>query len=40
VTTKDPNYKGFLIMKDVKEVPAEKVWLSVEEVKKMQAEKK
>ncbi len=40
VTTKDPNYKGFLIMKDVKEVPAEKVWLSVEEVKKLQAEKK
>ncbi len=40
VTTKDPNYKGFLIMKDVKEVPAEKVWLPVEEVKKLQAEKK
>jgi len=40
VTTKDPNYTGFLIMKDVKEVPAEKVWLSVEEVKKLQAEKK
>jgi branched-chain amino acid transport system substrate-binding protein len=40
VTTKDPNYKEFLIMKDVKEVPAEKVWLPVEEVKKMQAEKK
>jgi branched-chain amino acid transport system substrate-binding protein len=40
VTTKDPNYKEFLIMKDVKEVPAEKVWLSVEEVKKLQAQKK
>ncbi|MGO9569663.1 MAG: ABC transporter substrate-binding protein [Desulfomonilaceae bacterium] len=40
VTTQDPNYEGFLIMKDVKEVPAEKVWLSVEEVKKLQAEKK
>ncbi|MBI4964583.1 MAG: ABC transporter substrate-binding protein [Desulfomonile tiedjei] len=40
VTTKDPNYKEFLIMKDVKEVPAEKVWLPVEEVKKLQAQKK
>ena len=34
---KDPNYKDFLILKDVKEVPAEKAWLSVEEVKKLQA---
>lgn len=40
VTTKDPNYKEFFIMKDVVEVPAEKVWMSVEEVKKLQAEKK
>jgi branched-chain amino acid transport system substrate-binding protein len=39
-TTKDPNYKDFLIMKDVVEVPAEKVWLPVDEVKKLQAEKK
>ncbi len=35
-TGKDPNYKEFLILKDVQEVPAEKVWLSVEEVKKLQ----
>lgn len=35
-TTKDPRFKKFLIMKDVIEVPAEKVWLSVEEVKKLQ----
>jgi branched-chain amino acid transport system substrate-binding protein len=34
---KDPNYKEFLILKDVKEVPADKVWLSVEEVKKLQS---
>jgi branched-chain amino acid transport system substrate-binding protein len=39
-TTKDPNYKDFLIMKDVVEIPAEKVWLSVEEVKRLQTEKK
>jgi branched-chain amino acid transport system substrate-binding protein len=37
---KDPNYKEFLILKDVKEVPAEKAWLSVEEVKKLQAGEK
>ncbi len=36
-SAKDPNYKDFLILKDVKEVPADKVWLSVEEVKKLQA---
>jgi branched-chain amino acid transport system substrate-binding protein len=36
-TGKDPSYKGFLVLKDVEEVPAEKVWLSVEEVKKLQA---
>jgi branched-chain amino acid transport system substrate-binding protein len=35
-TTKDPRFKKFLIMKDVVEVPAEKVWLSEEEVKKLQ----
>ena len=40
VTAKSPEYKEFLIMKDVAEVPAEKVWLSVEEVKKLQAEQK
>jgi branched-chain amino acid transport system substrate-binding protein len=36
VTAKDPKYKDFLIMKDVVEVPAEKTWLPVEEVKKLQ----
>ncbi len=36
-TAKDPRYKKFLILKDVVEVPAEKVWLPVEEVKKLQA---
>jgi branched-chain amino acid transport system substrate-binding protein len=35
-TTKDPKYKNFLILKDVTEVPAEKAWLSVDEVKKLQ----
>jgi branched-chain amino acid transport system substrate-binding protein len=35
-TAKNPKYKGFLILKDVVEVPAEKVWLSVDEVKKLQ----
>lgn len=35
-TVKEPKYKDFLIMKDVVEVPAEKTWLSVEEVKKLQ----
>jgi branched-chain amino acid transport system substrate-binding protein len=35
-TTKDPKYTDFLIMKDVVEVPAEKVWLPVDEVKKLQ----
>jgi branched-chain amino acid transport system substrate-binding protein len=28
-TAKDPNYKDFLIMKDVVEVPAEKIWLGI-----------
>jgi len=36
-TTKDPNYKDFLIMKDVVEVPAEKVWMSEDEIKKLRA---
>ncbi len=35
-TSKDPQYKDFLIMKDVVEVPAEKTWLPVDEVKKLQ----
>jgi branched-chain amino acid transport system substrate-binding protein len=35
-SAKDPRYKDFLILKDVVEVPAEKVWLSVDEVKKLQ----
>jgi branched-chain amino acid transport system substrate-binding protein len=35
-TTKDPKYKGFLIMKDVVEVPAEEVWLSAEDAKALQ----
>jgi branched-chain amino acid transport system substrate-binding protein len=38
-TAKDPKYPDFLIMKDVKEVPAEELWLSVEEVKKLQEKK-
>jgi branched-chain amino acid transport system substrate-binding protein len=40
VTTKSPDYKTFLIMKDVQTVPAEEVWLSVEEIKKLQSEQK
>ena len=35
-TAKARKYKKFLILKDVVEVPAEDVWLSVEEVKKLQ----
>jgi branched-chain amino acid transport system substrate-binding protein len=38
-TAKDANYPEFLIMKDVTEVPAEKVWLSVEEIQKMREKK-
>lgn len=38
-TTKDSQYPDFLIMNDVVEVPAEQVWLSVEEVKKLQEKK-
>ena len=40
VTAKSPEFKKFLILTDVHEVPAEEVWLSVEEVKKLQAEQK
>ncbi|MBM4326270.1 MAG: hypothetical protein FJ118_03815 [Deltaproteobacteria bacterium] len=39
-TTKDPKYKDFLIMKDVVEVPAEQVWFSLDELKKLQAGQK
>jgi branched-chain amino acid transport system substrate-binding protein len=39
-TSKDPRYEGFLIMKNVAEVPAEQVWLSVEEIDKLQPRKK
>jgi branched-chain amino acid transport system substrate-binding protein len=39
-TTKDPKYKDFLIMKDVVEVPAEQVWFSLEELKKLQSGQK
>jgi branched-chain amino acid transport system substrate-binding protein len=35
-TAKDPQFKDFLILNKVVEVPAEEVWLSVEEVKKLQ----
>jgi len=35
-TGKDPKYEGFLILKDVVEVPAEKVWLPAAEAQKMQ----
>jgi branched-chain amino acid transport system substrate-binding protein len=35
-TAKDPKYKDFLILKDVVEVPAEKVWLSIEQLKEVQ----
>lgn len=35
-TSKDPKYKDFLVLKDVVEVPAEKVWLSVEQLKEVQ----
>ncbi|MEW6347625.1 MAG: ABC transporter substrate-binding protein [Thermodesulfobacteriota bacterium] len=39
-TGKDPAYKDFLILKDVVEVPAEKIWLPLDEVKKLQAGQK
>ena len=35
-TAKARKFKDFLILKDVVEVPAEKVWLSVDEVKELQ----
>ena len=35
-TAKARKYENFLILKDVVEVPAEKVWLSVDEVKELQ----
>jgi branched-chain amino acid transport system substrate-binding protein len=38
-TAKDAKYPEFLIMKDVTEVPAEKLWLSVEEIQKMREKK-
>lgn len=40
VTVKDPNYKEFLIMGQVEEIPAEKVWLSVEEIQKLRSKSK
>jgi branched-chain amino acid transport system substrate-binding protein len=39
-TAKDPRYEGFLIMKNVTEVPAEEAWLPVEQVKKLQTQKR
>jgi len=39
-TFKDPNHKKYLIMKNVEEVPAEKVWMSVEEIKKLRQQQK
>ena len=39
-TAKDPRYEGFLIMKNVVEVPAEQSWMPVEEVKKLQPGKR
>lgn len=39
-TVKDPNYKDFLIMGQVEEIPAEKVWLSVEEIQKLRSKSK
>jgi len=35
-TAKNPKFKGFLVLKDVVEVPAEKVWLPVDKVLEMQ----
>ena len=39
-TFKDPNHKKYLIMKNVEEVPADKVWMSVEEIKKLRQQQK
>jgi branched-chain amino acid transport system substrate-binding protein len=35
-TAKNPKYEGFLVLKDVVEVPAEKVWMPVDKVLEMQ----
>ena len=35
-TTKDPRYDKFLILKDLTVVPADQVWISVDEVKRLQ----
>ena len=35
-TAKNPKYKGFLVLKDVVEVPAEKVWMPADKVLEMQ----
>jgi ABC-type branched-subunit amino acid transport system substrate-binding protein len=35
-TAPNPKFKGFLVLKDVTEVPAEKAWLPVAEVIKLQ----
>ncbi len=40
VTGKDPKFPNFLILKNVTVVPADMVWMPVEEVKKLQAGKK
>jgi branched-chain amino acid transport system substrate-binding protein len=39
-TGKDPKYKDFLILKNVTQVPAESVWMSVDEAKKLQGQGK
>ena len=39
-TFKDPNHKKYLIMKNVEEVPADKVWMSVDEIKKLRQQQK
>jgi len=39
-TTKDPRFPDFLIMRDVTKVPADTVWMPVDEVKKLQPKTK
>jgi branched-chain amino acid transport system substrate-binding protein len=39
-TAKDPKYEGFLVMKNVTEVPADMVWMPVSEVKRLQPAKR
>jgi branched-chain amino acid transport system substrate-binding protein len=39
-TAKDPKFKDCLILSNLTEVPAEMTWLSVEQVKKLQAQQK